>query len=87
MRKIRFAGWPSVLAVLASLACGGGGSSADPAPPLGTDASLSALEPSAGILTPAFAAGTTFYRLSVQAGTDSVTLRATCCTQPPITAA
>ena len=75
MRKIQIAGWPSVLAVLASLACGGGGGA--PAATLGSDASLSALAPSAGALSPAFAAGTTIYTLTVPFGTDTITLAAT----------
>jgi polygalacturonase len=77
MRTLRnFVGWPSALVLLAaSLACGGGGGA--PAPVLGTDASLSALTPSAGVLTPAFASGTTTYQLTVPFGTDTVTLAAT----------
>ena len=74
MRTIRVAGWPAGLLVAASLACGGGGA---PAPVLGSDASLAALAPSAGALTPPFSGATSRYQLTVPAGTDTVTFVAT----------
>jgi len=75
-RRRQALGALTALGALAAAACGGGGSGTvinDDAM-LSTDASLSALTPSSGTLSPAFAAATTSYTLNVANTVTSLTL-------------
>ena len=57
--------------------CGGGGGGSTPTPPLSSDASLSSLSVSGGMLDPAFSPAVTSYTTTVPGGTDSVDVSAT----------